>query len=669
METIKSNVGTSGIVKKGEICLSNRLQYETSPYLLQHKDNPVDWYPWCAEAFERAKTEDKPIFLSIGYSACHWCHVLAHESFEDNETAEILNRHFISIKVDKEERPDIDSVYMAVCQAFTGSGGWPTSIFMTADQKPFFAGTYFPKTSRGGMIGFRELLMAINRAWKSDRASLLEQADKIINHLSLEHENVSNTQTELTHAAVSSYSKTYDKKYGGFGRAPKFPTPHNLLFLLSYYERYKKEECLQMAEHTLLQMYRGGMFDHIGFGFCRYSTDKKFLVPHFEKMLYDNALLILAYCKAYSVTKKKLYLEIARKTAEYILRQMTSSEGGFFSAQDADSEGEEGKYYLFTAEEIINVLGHADGEKFNRHFDITDQGNFEGKNIPNLLKSHPDDKSFETFLPQLQQFRKNRYSLHLDDKILTSWNSLMIAAMCQLYLVDKNGVYLNAAQKANEYINKHLCQDDTLFVSFRDGKLGVSGFLDDYAGFIFAQLCLYRATLNVDYLNRAKKMSDKVVNDFSDKKGGYYLYGDQSEDLILRPKETYDGAIPSGNSLMAYNFVKLYLLTSEDKYNNLAKRQLDFISPKAYSYPANHAMFLLALLEYNLPPMKITVVADVKTNINHLVFDLPINAIINIITQPTGEYPLKNGITTYYVCKGHSCMPPTNDLNEFINKY
>ncbi len=647
--------------------MSNRLQYETSPYLLQHKENPVDWYPWCDEAFERAKTEDKPIFLSIGYSACHWCHVLAHESFEDNEIAKILNKYFISIKVDKEERPDIDSVYMSLCQAFTGSGGWPTSIFMTADQKPFFAGTYFPKTSRGGMIGFKELLLAINEAWKSDRASLLEQSDKIINHLNLTDKNSSNAEFELTHSAVSVYSKIYDEKYGGFGHAPKFPTPHNILFLLSYYERYKDKRSLQMAEHTLLGMFRGGMFDHIGFGFCRYSTDKKFLVPHFEKMLYDNALLILAYCKAYCVTNNGLYLEIAEKTGEYILREMASEDGGFFSAQDADSEGEEGKYYLFTPDEIISVLGETDGEKFNKHFDITSTGNFEGKSIPNLLNSDVTDKSFEECLPKLQQFRKSRDSLHLDDKILTSWNSLMIAAMCELYLVSKNEVYLNDAQKADEFIRKYLCEDNTLFVSFRDGKRGVKGFLDDYASYIFAQLGLYRATLDNSYLKRAKQMYDKVISDFGDTTDGFYLYSNQSEELILRPKETYDGAVPSGNSLMSYNFVKLYLLTSDDKYKDLAEKQLDFISSEANSYPTNHAMFLTALLEYNEPPMKVTVVVDDNANTNDFALDLPANAIINLLTKPTGEYSLKNGKTTYYVCKGKACMPPTNDLNEIIN--
>ncbi len=556
---------------------------------------------------------------------------------------------------------------MSVCQAFTGSGGWPTSIFMTADQKPFFAGTYFPKTSRGGMIGFKELLIAINEAWKNDRASLLEQSDKIINHLNQTEVSSDNAEIELTHSAVSVYSKIYDEKYGGFGRAPKFPTPHNLLFLLSYYERYKDKTSLQMAEHTLLGMYRGGMFDHIGFGFCRYSTDKKFLVPHFEKMLYDNALLILGYCKAYSVTHNSLYLEIAEKTAQYILREMTSKDGGFFSAQDADSEGEEGKYYLFTPDEIISVLGETDGEKFNRHFDITSTGNFEGKSIPNLLNSDVTDKSFEEFLPKLQQFRKTRYSLHLDDKILTSWNSLMVAAMCELYLVSKKEIYLTAAQKTDEFIQKYLCENDTLFVSFRESKRGVKGFLDDYASYIFAQFYLYRATLDSKYLDCAKRICDKVASDFSDKTGGYYLYGNQSEELILRPKETYDGAVPSGNSLMAYNFVKLYHLTSDDKYKDLAENQLNFISAEASSYPTNHAMFLLALLEYNEPPMKVTIVADDKTDTKSLPLALPANAMIILLTKPAAEYSLKNGKTTYYVCKGKVCMPPTNDLNEIIN--
>ncbi len=643
--------------------MSNRLKNETSPYLLQHKDNPVDWYPWSKEAFDKAKEEDKPIFLSIGYSSCHWCHVLAHESFEDEEIADILNRYFVSIKVDKEERPDIDNVYMSVCQAFTGSGGWPTSIFMTPDQKPFFAGTYFPKTARGGMIGLRELLLAIHEKWETDRSALLEQSEKIIKHLNTTSTITETADLNLAHSAIDIYERVFDEKYGGFGRAPKFPTPHNLLFLLSYYQRFKKEECLKMAEHTLVGMYRGGMFDHIGFGFCRYSTDQKWLVPHFEKMLYDNALLVLAYCKAYSVTKKALYLEIAEKTADYILREMTSSEGGFFSAQDADSEGEEGKFYLFTPDEIINILEKADGEAFNKRFDITEKGNFEGKNIPNLLKSDLENKDFDKFFSQITHYRKKRVSLHLDDKILISWNGLMIAAMCELYFVSKKEIYLNAAKKADEFIQKYMCENNTLYVSFREKKRGVEGFLDDYASYIFAQLALYKVTFDNKYTERAKTLCEKVNSDFGDNSGGFYLYSNSSEELILRPKETYDGAIPSGNSLMAFNFVRLSLLTYDDKYIKSAEAQLDFLAGEAVHYPIGYAMFLTTLLEYNEPPLKITIALDKNTDINKLLFSLPEEAVAKVLPLPTDEYTLKDGKTTYYVCTKTGCLPPTNDLN------
>ncbi len=646
--------------------MSNRLAKETSPYLLQHKDNPVDWYPWCEAAFDRAKLEDKPIFLSIGYSACHWCHVLAHESFEDEETAALLNRHFISIKVDKEERPDIDSVYMTVCQAFTGSGGWPTSIFMTADGKPFFAGTYFPKTTRDGMIGFRELLLAIHEKWASDRDTLLRQSDEIIKHLHQAQTAAGTADVDVTHPAVRQYERSYDEKHGGFGRAPKFPAPHNLLFLLDYYERYKTTSSLDMAEHTLLQMYRGGLFDHIGFGFCRYSTDKKFLVPHFEKMLYDNALMLLAYCAAYTTTKKAIYLEIAEKTAKYILDEMISPDGGFYSSQDADSEGEEGKYYLFTPREITDVLGKADGERFNRHFDITDAGNFEGKSIPNLLKSDPFDKNFEPFLPKLSNYRKKRYALHRDEKILTAWNSLMIAAMCRLYLTCKKEIYLTAAKNADRFIQKNLSDGDVLYVSFHMGKRGARGFLDDYAAYIFSQLWLYRATQEPAYLHRAKRVCDKVISDFSDPNGGFYLYSKHHEELILRPKETYDGAIPSGNSLMAYVLVRLSLLTDEEQYRTAAEAVLDFLANAAAQYPTGHAMFLCALLEHTKPPIKITVAVDEQTDKSSLPLTLPPHAAVVLLQQPTKEYPLKNGKTTYYVCRGNSCLPPTNDLNELL---
>ncbi len=646
--------------------MSNRLAKETSPYLLQHKDNPVDWYPWCREAFERAEREDKPIFLSIGYSACHWCHVLAHESFEDKEIAELLNKHFVSIKVDKEERPDIDSVYMAVCQAFTGSGGWPTSIFMTADGKPFFAGTYFPKTSSGGMIGFYELLLGVHEKWVHDRDTLLQQSERVIRYLEGSDTATAAANNELIQTALRQYERIYDEKHGGFGRAPKFPTPHNLIFLLSYYKRYKTDSCLKMAENTLLQMYRGGIFDHIGFGFCRYSTDKKFLVPHFEKMLYDNALLVLAYCKAYTVTKKGLYLDVAEKTARYILSEMTASDGGFYSSQDADSDGEEGKYYLFTPDEVIRTLGKEDGKRFMRHFDITDAGNFEGRSIPNLLKSDPQRKEFEPFLPALNSYRKKRYSLHRDEKILTAWNGLMIAAMCCVYIVSKNEIYLSAAKAADSFIRKQLYDGDTLYVSYHLGKRGVRGFLDDYAAYIFALLSLHRATLESSYLELAKNLCDKVISDFSDSGGGFYLYGIGHEELILRPKETYDGAIPSGNSLMAYNLVRLSQLTDEDGYKAEAERQLDFLAKAASRSPANHAMLLEALLEHAKPPMRVTVAPDKNIDKRSLSLALPPDAVVILLPEPTREYPLKNGKTTYYVCRSHSCLPPTNNLNELI---
>lgn len=646
--------------------MSNRLQFETSPYLLQHKDNPVDWYPWCKEAFERAEREDKPVFLSIGYSACHWCHVMAHESFEDEETAELLNRYFISIKVDKEERPDIDSVYMAVCQAFTGSGGWPTSVFMTPDQKPFFAGTYFPKTARGAMIGLQELLLVIHEKWMHDRDLLLRQSASVIDRLERSDDREGGADVALLHAAANAYEDMYDAQYGGFGHAPKFPTPHNLLFLLAYGRRYRKETCLRMAEHTLTQMYRGGLFDHIGFGFCRYSTDKKWLVPHFEKMLYDNALLILAYCKGYAVTKKPLYLSVAEKTADYILREMTAPEGGFYSAQDADSEGEEGKYYLFTPQEIVAILGRERGEGFKCRFDITDAGNFQGKSIPNLLGSDPSDDAFADVLPQLDAYRKKRSSLGRDDKILTAWNGLMIAAMCELYLVSGKDIYLSAAEHADGFIRSALCDRDTLFVSFLGGKRGVSGFLDDYAAYIFAQLALCRATGESGYLSRACRLCNRVLSDFGDDTDGFYLYSRASEQLILRPKETYDGAIPSGNSLMAYNLVRLSLLTDEEKYKTAAGRQLDFLAKAAAPYPAGHAMFLLSLLEYTTPPMKVVVVPDGQAEPRRLPLTVPPEALVTVLPGSTREYPLKNGRTTYYVCRGYSCLPPTNDLKELL---
>lgn len=642
--------------------MPNHLQHETSPYLLQHAENPVDWYPWGEEAFRRAKEEDKPVFLSIGYSTCHWCHVMARESFEDPETAALLNRWFISIKVDREERPDLDSVYMAVCQAFTGSGGWPASIFLTPEKRPFFAGTYFPKRRQGGMVSFEELLMLIHEKWERDRSALLGPSEQIMDLLSRPSTAEGRAKPELLEDAVQLYKRLFDRENGGFGGAPKFPSPHNLLFLLAYYRRRGNRECLEMAEQTLTQMVRGGLFDHIGGGFCRYSTDERFLVPHFEKMLYDNALLILAYCETYSITRKKLYLLAANRTADFVLREMTAPDGGFYSAQDADSDGVEGKYYLFTPKEIIRLLGPEQGEAFNRHFDITDAGNFEGKSIPNLLQSDPGDRSFDGLLERVYEYRKSRFALRLDDKILTTWNGLMIAALCRLYQAGGEQKYLETAKRADRFLWEHLWDGGALHVSFRAGRRGEKGFLDDYAACLFAQLALYGATLEQTYLTRAEELCRDTLSRFQDaENGGFYLYGEDHEALILRPKDTYDGAMPSGNSLMAWNLVRLSQLVSEEAYGPLAERQLDFLAADAKQYPAGYAMFLLALLDRRDPPPKVTVVGPGKSEAGRLPLELPAEAAV-VLREPGEDYPLKSGKTTFYVCRGHSCLPPVNDL-------
>ncbi len=640
--------------------MSNQLKHSTSPYLLQHAENPVNWYPWCEEAFERARSENKPVFLSIGYSTCHWCHVMAHESFEDEKTAEILNKHYISIKVDREERPDIDSVYMAVCQAFTGNGGWPTSIFMTWDKKPFFAGTYFPVKSRYGVLGFADLLRNIAEIWKSKKEQLLESAEEIIAHLKRsESLNSERNDENITESAVQYFRTSFDSIHGGFGNAPKFPTPHNLLFLMLYAKQNTNNDIMQMVEKTLLQMRKGGIFDHIGGGFSRYSTDKYFLAPHFEKMLYDNALLIMAYTVAYSITGEPLYIDTAKATAEYVLREMTSKDGGFYSAQDADSEGVEGKFYTFTMNEVMEVLGEK-GPRFAEVYDITAGGNFEGVNIPNLLKSGDLKSDFTEEKRKLCEYRRQRTSLHLDDKILLSWNSMMIAAMAMLYRVSHEEQYIQAAQNAQVFLEQNLCDGLQLYTSFRDGKRSEQSFMDDHAYYICALIELYNSTLDGGYLEKAEQFCDEAVKRFSDSKnGGFYLCEADSAELFMNPKETYDGAIPSGNSVMAYDFVRLYQLTEKEKYRELAEQQLAFLSAQE-SHPAGHTLFLLARLLYENPPEHVTIVSDAETNLSEIRARLPFLANVSVVCE-CENYRLLNGRTTYYVCKEHSCLPPANE--------
>lgn len=639
--------------------MSNHLRGQTSPYLLQHAEQPVDWYPWGREAFQKAKTEDKPIFLSIGYSTCHWCHVMARESFEDPKIAELLNKGFVSIKVDREERPDIDSLYMAACQAFTGSGGWPTTLFLTPDQKPFFAGTYFPPTSRGGLPGLDQLLTAVREAWDSNREALVEPGNRFLSLLRQETGPTAPPEGDLLAAGLAQWERTYDAECGGFGQAPKFPMGHSLLFLLTYGEKTGNQSALSMAEQTLEQLYRGGIYDHIGGGFSRYSTDRAFRIPHFEKMLYDNALLILAYCKAYSVTKKDLYRQVATETAAYVLKELTLPSGAFVSAQDADSDGGEGTYYALRPEEVLAVLGEELGGAYNTCYDIYRTEFFHGFSIPNLLTSPLPGTAFDACKPSLYAYRQARASLHRDDKVLAGWNGLMIGALAWLYRITGQVSYREAAQRAWAYLERVHLQNGTLAATSRDNLSRGKGFLEDYAFCAFGLLTLYEATLDQTYLDQAQALCQKVLTDFPDPAGGFFLTPQDGEPLLIRPKDTADGALPSGNTVMAWNLLRLSHLTQEEAWQKAADAQMEFLAPLAGAYPTAYPVYLLALLAQREPPEAITVVLAPGEQPFRQPWPFPLDAMVTF-QEETESQPLLKGATTYYVCKGHSCLPPQN---------
>ena len=620
---------------------TNRLIHETSPYLLQHAHNPVNWYPWGDAAFKKANDLDKPVFLSIGYSTCHWCHVMARESFEDNEVAEILNRSFVSIKVDREQRPDIDGVYMRACQSMTGSGGWPLSIFMDAAGNPFFAGTYFPRKS------FISLLNKLVFLWQNDRKTVTESGKRLAECIS--HEGRSNGYAGKApiNEAVEMFRKTFDSRYGGFGDAPKFPSAHNLMLLL--------RTAPNMAEITLKQMYLGGISDHIGGGFSRYSTDRYWLVPHFEKMLYDNSLLAIAFLLAYETTGKAFYKNVAEKIFTYLERDMKSPNGGFYSAQDADSESGEGGFYLFTKNEIINVLGKGVGECFCRRYGITENGNFEGKNIPNLLSSDDECAEDSQALSKVYEYRKKRMPLCTDTKILTAWNALTAAAYAAAARILKENVYFKKANGTVKFIEKELISGSTVFSGVSGGRRFGPGFLDDYAFYIFALIQMYRASFDGRYLKRAIELADSVLAGFWDEKnGGFFFSGTGNEPLVARLKETIDGAIPSGNSVMSYNLSRLFMLTDDEKYACCAEKQENFMNCEAAGYPMGYGFYLYS----KLPVRKIVcAVKDMKD-----IKELKINSDCIFRLAESQAYPLMNGKTTYYVCKGNVCMPPVNSL-------
>ncbi|MBY9010503.1 MAG: thioredoxin domain-containing protein [Candidatus Lokiarchaeota archaeon] len=675
----------------------NKLITEKSPYLLQHAKNPVEWYPWGVEAFERAKSEDKPIFLSIGYSTCHWCHVMAHESFEDPYMAKLLNDTFISIKVDREERPDIDKIYMTVCQIMTGSGGWPLTIIMTPDKKPFFAGTYFPKESRFGRIGLVDLVKRVKDLWTNERKQLVESSEKIT--FALQDINAESPGRSLAESVLkntySQLSGRYDKKTGGFGTAPKFPTPHNLLFLLRFWRRTGDEEALKMVEKTLEAMRMGGIYDHIGFGFHRYSTDPNWLVPHFEKMLYDQALLTLVYLEAYQATGKDEYANTAKEVLTYILRDMTSSEGAFYSAEDADSEGEEGKFYVWSKDEITEILGVEEADVFSKLYNVDVNGNFLdeatrrkiGKNIlhskSNLLNTPTID--IELIRNKIFEEREKRIRPHKDDKILADWNGLMIAAFAKAGYIFNEAKYIQVAEKAVTFIlNQMKNSEGRLLHRYRKGEADILAFLDDYAFLIWGLINLYEASFETLYLEKAIMLIEEQLKLFWDSSiGGFFFTAEDAESLLTRQKETYDGAIPSGNSVAMLNLLRLAHLTGNDTYEKQADYLGRVFAESVRANPVAHS-FMMVAVDYAVGPTYSLVIAgdEGKNDTNSMLNEVRKQFLPNksLIFRPTEKmnpeidkfsnfvqfFDKFEGKATAYVCINKTCKAPTNDITKAL---
>ena len=681
---------------------SNKLINEQSPYLLQHAYNPVDWYPWGEEAFEKAKSENKPIFLSIGYSTCHWCHVMEKESFEDKEVAKLMNEAFVSIKVDREERPDIDGIYMTVCQMLTGSGGWPLTIVMTPDKKPFFAGTYFPKQSRYGRAGMMELVPQLSEIWKSKNDDVLKSAEEISRAL-LNSSKFSGNEilsNEILDSAFNELSRRFDPEKGGFGKSPKFPTPHNLTFLLRYWKKNKNEQALAMVEKTLQEMRLGGIYDHVGYGFHRYSTDPKWLVPHFEKMLYDQALLAIAYTEAYQATKNELYKTTVKEILEYVSRDMLSKKGGFYSAEDADSEGEEGKFYLWAVDEVKELFKE-DAALILDIFNCEADGNWidpmhggkVGTNILHLQKSleeyclnnglNTETLEIKIALAQKQLFevREKRIHPHKDDKVLADWNALMISAFAKAAQVFDERKYIEIAESAVKFIlNDMTLPNGRLLHRYRNGKVDISGNLDDYAFFIAALLDVYETTFSVEYLSHALKFNTDLINYFwDDKDGAFFFTATDSEKLLVRQKEIYDGAIPSGNSIALMNLIRLYRFTGKSEFEDKASQIIKTFSQSIKTSPSAYVQFLSGLDFYLGPSIEILLTGNdyekTRSYLKVLRESFIPNKVILIknkenseslseITGFTKSFQAKDGESVVYICENFSCKLPIDSERE-----
>ncbi|MDN5310828.1 MAG: uncharacterized protein PWP14_2222 [Methanolobus sp.] len=688
---------------------TNRLAAEKSPYLLQHAHNPVDWYPWGEEAFNKAKQDDKPIFLSIGYSTCHWCHVMERESFEDPQVAELMNEAFVPIKVDREERPDIDSIYMSVCQAVTGRGGWPLSIIMTPDRKPFMAATYIPKESRYGMAGMLDLVPAVSSMWNKKREELLANADDIVSAISgsmRESTGGPGLDENTLERAYQMLRNSFDPANGGFGTAPKFPTPHHLTFLLRYWKRSEEPMALEMVKSTLRAMRMGGIYDHVGFGFHRYSTDSRWLVPHFEKMLYDQALIAIALVETYQVTRDPFYRENAEEVFRYVLRDMRSPEGGFYSAEDADSEGEEGKFYLWTEEELEEVLGEIDAKLIREIFMTSPEGNFldeasrtrNGRNILHLKENLREiairrgdnyevlRRSYEDSRRKLFEHRERRVHPAKDDKIMTDWNGLMIAALAKAARAFEEPAYAReAATTADFLLSRMLCPEGKLFHRFREGEVAVEAFLDDYAFLIWGLTELYQATFDTEYLKNALYLNDQLLVRFRDNvHGGFFHTAEDSEKLILRSKEIYDGAIPSGNSVCALNLLQLGRITGNIDLENKAYEIMQLFSGQVSRMPIGYTQLLCALDFAVGPSREIVVVGDPESiETQGIISDINKEFIPNkvVVLKPAGteeeissiaEYvsdmSMRDGRTTVHICQNYNCNLPSSDREEILRQ-
>lgn len=670
----------------GKLGKANQLANEKSPYLLQHAYNPVDWYPWGDKAFEKAKREDKPVLVSIGYSTCHWCHVMAEESFEDQKIAKMLNDRFISIKVDREERPDIDAIYMKVCQAMTGHGGWPLNVFLTPDQKPFYAGTYFPKESRMGMPGFVDVITQLYDHYKNNPKKIEDISEHVTQAFRQQNREKKELQVDVLHQCYRQLKQSFDSEYGGFGEAPKFPAPHQLTFLLRYHRWTGDAQALDMVRKTLDGMADGGIHDHIGSGFARYSVDEKWLVPHFEKMLHDQAMLAIAYIEGYQVTNRQRFRKIAEDIFSYVTREMLDPEGGFYSAEDADSEGEEGKFYLWDPEEVIDVLGQDLGEQFCDVYDITEQGNFEGRSIPHLIGadlSVVDPKQLRDARRQLFEAREQRTRPHKDDKILTAWNGLMIAAFAKAGRVLQNDTYTKTAENALRFIDNNLLQNERLMARYREGEVKHPGFIDDYANLLWAVIELYETTFDPAYLQHAVDLADQMIKLFwDDQDGGFYFYGEDSEALISRPKELVDGAIPSGNSVATVQLMRLSRLTGHTTYEEKVAEMFQVFAGEASHYPSGYCYFLQGFLTTQMEGKEVVILAadERDKNYNRLVGKLQQRFLpevaylastdIDVLarTAPFTKNFQPQEKTMVYVCENFSCQRPTADIDHALSQ-